>query len=112
MFPLLPGEVPKRLELLSIPRQPVVVEVSPQDLVNRTGLQLHGLVPHPAESLLHRGFRAAEPLPLRLKHRLDGCLTDASSPVNREAKKRQFAPFMGRVVSPVAHVGNHNFRAS
>ena len=89
VFPLPKGEVPKRLGLPRVPREPVVVEMTSQDLVDHAGLCLHGLLPHPSESLLHRGFCPAEALPLGLEHRLDGCGANALGPVNREAKRRQ-----------------------
>ena len=70
VFPLPPGEVPKRMELPRIPRDPVVVEVATQDPVNGPGLRFDGMVFDPAEQVPHPGFCPAEAFPLRLEHRL------------------------------------------
>ena len=105
MFPLPPGEVPKGMELRRVPRNPVVIEMAVQDLIDHTGLLLHGLMHHSSESLLHRGFRTTEAFPFCLKHRFDDCLANAPGPINRETKKRQLAPFMGLGIAPGTQIG-------
>ena len=44
MFPLPPREIPEFLKLPRIPGEPIVVEVSPQNLLDRASLLLHGLM--------------------------------------------------------------------
>jgi len=58
------------MEILRVPRNPVVVEVAAQNLTDRASLFIHGLVHNLAQPLLQRGFCPAEALALRLKHRL------------------------------------------
>ncbi len=93
------------MELPRIPRDPVVVEVTTQDLVDRTGLLFHGMVLYPAEQILHPGFRPAEALPLRLEHRLASGLTEAPGSINRKAQKRQPAALMVLGVRSPTEIG-------
>ena len=104
MFPFPLSEVPERLELPRITRQPVVIEVTPQYPIDRTGLLLYGMMFHPAQQIFHPSFRPAETLALRLEHRLADGLTEAPGSINREAKKRQSPPFMGPVIRARAQI--------
>src|SRR5438477_1264277 len=93
------------MELPRIPREPVVIEVTTQDLVDRTGLLFNGMVLDSAKQILHSGFSPAEALPLRLEHRLASRLTETPGSINRKAQKRQPAALMVLGVRSPTEIG-------
>src|SRR5436190_5127320 len=105
MLPLPPVEVPRRMELLRVPRNPVIIEVSAQDLIDRTSLLLHGMMLYPVQPFFQRGFCSAEALTLRLKHRLANGPIQAAGSINRKAQKRQPAPFMAPAIGAGSQIG-------
>ncbi len=92
------------MELARVPRNPVVVEVSPQTCVDYLHLLFYWPVPHSQDLFLHGGFGPTEALTLRLKHRLTCRLIPILGLIYREPKKRHLTPTTGFVIFPDSHV--------
>ena len=92
------------MELARVPRNPVVVEVPTQDGVDYLHLLFYWPVSHSQDLFLHGGFRPAEALTLRLKHRLTCRLIPILGLIYREPKKRYLTSTVGAFVSSDAHI--------